>query len=269
MSEEFSRWKGAAEMTEDLEDVKREVASANRVLSHFGLAVGVTAALGHASMRVPSEPNHFFVKGREYEFDALAVMEPDDMVLCDTEGFLVAGRPGLTQCSEVKIHACIYKTHPRIQAVVHVHPRYTILMSILTGSLKPMCQEGAQLVRYKLPIYPHVKTIQSDAEGMEVASLLGNSRAILLLGHGAVTTGSSLSEAVMGMVRLEEQARMNYLAYCAEGKEYKYLPDDLIDEMSNRAPLYEQPHFKDVLSGRVPQRDGIWNYHKRLASRNQ
>jgi len=256
-------------MNSDLEDVKREVAAANRVLANLGLAASVTAALGHASMRVPAQPDHFFVKGREYEFDALAIMEPDDMVMCDTEGFLIAGRPGLTQCSEVKIHACIYKTHPTVQAVVHVHPRYTILMSVLTGSLKPMRQEGAELVRHKLPIYPHVKTIQSDAEGMEVANLLGDNPAILLRGHGAVTTGSSLSEAVMGMARLEEQARMNYLAYCAEGKRHTYLTNDLVDEMSNRTPLHQQPHFKDVLSGRAPQRDGIWNYQKRTASRNQ
>ena len=256
-------------MNTDLEDVKREVATANRVLSNLDLAAGMTAALGHASMRVPAEPNHFFVKGREYEFDALAIMEPDDMVMCDTEGFLIAGRPGLTQCSEVKIHACIYKTHPQVQAVVHVHPRYTILMSVLTGSLKPMRQEGAQLVRHTLPIYPHVKTIQSEAEGMELANLLGDSRAVLLRGHGAVTTGKSLSEAVMGMAQLEEQARMNYLAYCAEGKDYTYLGNDLLDEMLNRTPLYEQPHFKDVLKGRAAQRVGIWNYQKRAASPNQ
>lgn len=253
-------------MISDLEDVKREVATANRVLANLGLATGVTAALGHASMRVPAEPNHFFVKGREYEFDALAIMEPDDMVLCDTEGFLIAARAGLTQCSEVKIHACIYKTHPQVQAVVHVHPRYTILMSVLTGSLKPMRQEGAQLVRHALPVYPHVKTIQSDAEGMEVANLLGDSHAMLLRGHGAVTTGSSLSEAVMGMAQLEEQAQLNYFAYCAQGKDHTYLSDDLLDEMLNRTPLYEQPHFKDVLKGRPAQRDGIWNYQKRAAS---
>ena len=256
-------------MNSDLEDVKRDVAAANRVLANLGLATGLTAALGHASMRVPSEPNHFFVKGREYEFDALAIMEPDDMVMCNTEGFLIAGRPGLTQCSEVKIHACIYKTHPKIQAIVHIHPRYTILMSVLTGSLKPMRQEGAQLLRHPLPIYPHVKTIQSDAEGMEVANLLGESQAMLLRGHGAVTTGKSLSEAVMSMAHLEEQAQMNYLAYCAQGKDYTYLQTGVLDEMLNRTPLSEQPHFKDVLKGREPQRDGTWNYQKRAATRNQ
>jgi len=254
-------------MAKDHEDVKREVAAANRVLAHLGLATGLTAALGHASMRVPSEPNHFFVKGREYELDALEIMEPEDMVMCDTDGFLIAGRPGLTQCSEVKIHACIYKIRPDVQAVVHVHPRYTILMSILTGTLKPMCQEGAQLVQQPLPLYPHVKTVQSDAEGMEVANLLGDHKAMLLYGHGAVTTGKKLSEAVMGMAHLEEQARLNYLAYSAQGKDYNCLPDHLIAEMSNRTPLYEQPHFKDVLKGRAPQRDGTWNFQKHAAAR--
>jgi L-fuculose-phosphate aldolase len=256
-----------AQMSSELEDVKGEVATANRVLANLGLATGMRAALGHASMRVPSEPRHFFVKGREYEYDALAIMEPDDMVMCDTEGFLIAARPGLTQCSEVKIHACIYKTRPDVQAVVHVHPRFTILMSILAGTLKPMCQEGAQLLRHKLPIYPHVKTIQSDAEGMEVARLLGDSPAMLLLGHGAVTTGKRLSEAVMNMAHLEEQARMNYFAYCAEGKGYSALTADLVDEMSNRTPLYEHAHFKEVLKGRAPRRDGTWNYQKRAATR--
>jgi L-fuculose-phosphate aldolase len=254
-------------MSTDVEEVKREVAAANRVLANLGLASGMTAALGHASMRVPSEPNHFFVKGREYQLDALEIMEPDDMVMCDTEGFLVGGRAGLTQCSEVKIHACIYKTHPNVQAVVHVHPRYTILMSILTGVLKPMCQEGAELVRRPLPIYPHVKTVQSDAEGMEVANLLGESKAMLLYGHGAVTTGKKLSEAVMGMAHLEEQARLNYLAYCAQGKDYNSVPDNLVDEMSNRTPLYEHAHFKDVLKGRAPQRDGTWNFQKHAAAK--
>ena len=34
--------------------------------------------------------------------------------------------------------------------------------------------------------------------------------------------------------------------------------------MVNRTPLYEQPHFKEVLKG-PPVRDGIWNYQKHAA----
>ena len=253
----------------ELSDVLHEVAMANRALSNLGLAVGVTAALGHASMRLPSDPNRFAVKGREYEFDSLSIVNGDDMVICDTEGFKVGGREALTQCSEVKIHSCIYKMRPDIQSVVHVHPRYTILMSVLNQTLVPMCQEGVQFVRNPLPVYPHMKTVQSDDEGMEVAGLLAGGRAMILRGHGAITTGKTLSESVLGMAQLEEQARMNYLAYCAEGPGYTHLAPELLDEMTNRPPLATQPHFKDILKGREPQRDGIWNYHLRAASRNE
>ena len=244
----------------ELNEIKLQVAQANRVLSDAGLASGVTSALGHASMRVPSQPDRFVVKGREYPLDALAVMRPEDMVVCDTEGFLVGGPPGITQCSEVKIHSCIYKTRPDVQSVVHVHPRFIVLLSVLDIPLLPMCQEGIHLVRHRLPVYPHVKTIQSDAEGMEVARLLGAGSAIILQGHGAVTTGDNLAQAVTAMLQLEEQARMNYYAYCAMGREHPSIPEELIDEMTNRPPLYTLPHFQNVLQGRAPQRDGIWNY---------
>ena len=247
-------------MVSQLDDVKRQVAVANRVLADVGLATVATAALGHASMRIPSDPTRFVVKGRQYAIDALAAMRPEDMIVCDTEGFLVESPPGVTQSSEVKIHSCIYKVRADVQSVVHVHPRYTVLMSVLGRPLVPVCQEGIQLVRSPLPVYPHVKTIQSDEEGMEVAGLLASGQVLLLLGHGAVTTGDNLTESVTNMLQLEEQAKMNYLAYCAAGSDHPRIPDELIDEMTDRPPLQELPHFRDVLKGMAPQRDGIWNF---------
>ena len=92
---------------------------------------------------------------------------------------------------------------------------------------------------------------------MEVAGLLGESRALLMRGHGAVTAGRSLSETVTGMAQLEEQARLNYLAYCAEGKGYTHLDEDLLREMTGWTPLSEQPHFKDVLKGQAPNAMGF------------
>jgi ribulose-5-phosphate 4-epimerase/fuculose-1-phosphate aldolase len=255
-------------MATELEEVKRQVAQANRVLSDVGLATGVTSGLGHASMRLPSQPDRFVVKGRQYALDALAVMRAEDMIVCDTEGFLIDGPPGITQCSEVKIHSCIYKTRSDVQSVVHVHPRMIVLLSVLRLPLVPMCQEGIQQVRDPLPVYPHVKTIQNDAEGMEVTQLLGHGSAIILQGHGAVTTGDSLAQSVTAMLQLEEQARMNYYAYCAMGRDHPRIADELIDEMDNRPPLHTLPHFQAVLQGKAPQRDGIWNYRVSRVSRD-
>ena len=247
-------------------EVKRQVAIANRILSNLGLATGITADRGHASMRLPSDSGRFAVKGRQYAIDSLSSMRPEDMIICDTDGFLNDGPTGVVQCAEIKIHSCIYQVRPDVQSVVHVHPRYTVLLSTLNQPLVPLCQEGMMLVRNPLPVWPHVKIIQSHDEGMDVANLLGGGSAVLLFGHGAVTVGESLSESVTAMAELEEQSRMNYLALCALGRDYPQIPEALIKEITDRPELSELEHFKGVIPQGGLKMNGTWNYHAEIAS---
>jgi L-fuculose-phosphate aldolase len=253
-------------MNAELDDVRRKVWIGNRALHRLGLATGITAGLGHCSMRLPSDPDRFMVKGREMEVDALAVLRQDDIITCNLDGFLVDGKPGLTQVSEVMIHACIYKLRPDVHSIVHVHPRFTVLLSTLNVDMTPSGNSGNELVRSPLPVYPHMKTIQSEAEGMEVATTLGDGRAVLLRGHGAVTVGNNVSQSVMAMAQLEEQAQVNYYAYCAEGADHTHLSEAEMSEVTNRVPIWELPHFREVLRGRERQRDGVWAYHEMLAT---
>jgi ribulose-5-phosphate 4-epimerase/fuculose-1-phosphate aldolase len=253
----------------ELDQVKYDVAVANRVLAELGLATGVLASLGHASLRVPSQPDRFVVKGRGYAIDALARMRPEDMVVCDLDGYKVDGPPQATPCFEIKMHACIYRARPDVQSIVHAHPRHVVALSVLRKPLVPMCQEGIYLVRQPLPLYPHVKTILSEEEGRDVAAALGDAPAILLLGHGATTTGASLAESVMNMAWLEEQARMNWLACCVAGKDHPRIPEALIQEMDNRPPVTELDHLKGATGTDVTARvTGVWDHYTDLAGRD-
>ena len=254
-------------MTSELADVRRDVAIANRILANLGLATGILAGLGHASMRLPGNPDRFLVKGRQYPIDSLSSMRPEDMVECDINGFLVDGPPGAIQCLEVKIHSCIYQTRPDVQSVVHIHPRFAVLMGVLQRDLVPMCLEGIDLVRKPLPVYPHVRIIHTQEEGTEVARHLGAEKVVLLYGHGAVTAGASLEDSVMSMARLEEQARMNYYAFSAMGPDHPRISEALINEITDRPPIWELDHFKEALGGELPEMAGGWNYHVTEAAR--
>ena len=255
-------------MGREIDEVKYEVAVATRILAATGLATGVTASLGHVSMRVPNDPDKFVVKGRGYEIDALEEMQYDDMILCDLEGYKIDGPARCTQCSEVKIHACILRERPDVQSVVHVHPRNVVLMTVLEETLVPMCQEGIQLVRKPLPVFPHCKTVWSEEEGMELVQTLGDAKAVLMQGHGATMTGRTVEDAVMSMLQLEEQARMNYLAVAAKGPDHPRVPDAYIDEMTNRPRQDEYPHFKELMRriGGNPPRSGTWNSYRKKVS---
>ncbi len=249
-------------MTMQLDDVKREVAIANRVLPDIGLASGVLGSLGHVSMRVPDNPETFVVKGRGYAIDALARAEPEGMVVCDLDGFKVGGPPGITQCFEVKIHSAIFRARPDVQSIVHVHPRFAIVMGILGVTLVPMCREGLELVEEPVPVFPHSRLILTEEDGVGVAEALGDATVLMLQGHGAVSVGTSTGDAVMNMAHLEEQARMNWYAYAAAGPGHARITEEQIAENNAQPPTAELPHFRELVSGTRAQAavGGVWRH---------
>ncbi len=249
------------------EQLKEQVAEANRVLAAVGLSTGAVAGHGHASMRIPEQPDRFVMKGRGAVIDVLAKATAEDMVICDLDAFTVERKGTTTPAFEVMMHACIYRDHPEVMSIAHTHARYCGVLSVLQQTIVPMCQEGIPLVRNPLPVYPHVAPVITQEEGMEVSRLLGSSKAILLEGHGATTTGATLEEAVMNMINLEEQAKMNWYARCAAGPDYRRIPEQNLDELSNLRIAPTLPHFKDLLAENAaaePQRrrrGGVYAYY--------
>ncbi|MFM9968773.1 MAG: class II aldolase/adducin family protein, partial [Burkholderiales bacterium] len=91
-----------------LDEVKLEVALGSRILSMTGLAAGIRSSMGHVSLRDPNDSGRFVVKGRGYPIDVLNRMRPEYMVVCDLDGRLIDGPPGVVQCNEVMIHASVF-----------------------------------------------------------------------------------------------------------------------------------------------------------------
>jgi L-fuculose-phosphate aldolase len=230
------------------------------MLVDFGLSTGVRSSLGHVSVRVPGEPDRFVVKGRGYRLDTLNHIKEQDLVVCDLDGNLVEGPPNIVPCFEVKIHSCIYKARNDVNSVVHVHPTYTVLLSVLAQDLRPMCAEGSRLVIDPIPVYPRQKIITTDDEGTEVARLLGRGSVELLFGHGAVTAGTSMERSVTTMIHLEHQAHMNYLAFCAAGREHSSIPRELVLEAVDSAgSQFDLPHFRQSIEkAGAPLYGGAW-----------
>ena len=245
---------------EAMDHAKHEAAIGNRVLAELGLATGIRASLGHTSMRVPDDPEKFVVKGRGYRVDVLSRMRPEDMVVCDLDGNWLDGPPYSSQCGEVKFHSCIYRARPDVVSITHVHPDYTVLMTVLDPDIRPMAQEGARLATRPFPMLNQTKIIQTEDEGAQVARLLGDGEVVLLLGHGAVTASTrSVEGSVMAMAHLEHQARLNYLALCALGKDHPSIPLDLANAVETGAT---PPHIaaRQAQFGGERGGGGLWAY---------
>lgn len=247
----------------ELDDLMHEVALANRMLFEMGLADSSTIERGHVSFRLPGQPDRFVIKGLG---PALSVTYEEHMVVVDMNGFKVGGPREMNLPNEVKMHSCILRERPDINSVVHVHPRYTVLMSVLQEQLGPMCIEGMQLFAKPLPMFPSPRLIIREEDGAEVAKLLGDHDAILLQGHGAATAGADMEDAITNMLHLEEQARLNYLAFCALGPDHAVIkPEQMADFGRNMRLLGEQPHLKPEVAPTPRKPSGVWLHYARLA----
>ena len=123
------------------QDEARELcAVANRILALSGLADGVTASLGHASLRLPDNPEQFLVKGRGYEVDALAMIKPQDLVLCDLQ---MPVKNGFEVLDELRADERLKST-----------PVVALTASAMMGTKTERCCKGLPHTSPSLSVFP-------------------------------------------------------------------------------------------------------------------
>jgi L-fuculose-phosphate aldolase len=105
--------------------------------------------------------------------------------------------------SELTVHRAIYRAGGA-GAVVHAHPPYATLLSMLQNELVPIDWEGCYLLQ-KVPVEGIDRTMFVDLpESAHVISeALKKHKIIMLKGHGSFARGDSLEEAYMLTTTLE------------------------------------------------------------------
>jgi len=240
-----------------------EAALANRMLYAMGLADSSTIERGHVSVRIPGEPDKFIIKALG---PSLSQTWTRDMVVVDVNGYKAGGPSENNLPNEVKMHSCLLRERPDINSVVHVHPRYAVLMSVLQEQMGPMCIEGMPLFAEPIPMFPSPRLIIHEKDGAEVARLMGSHSAILLQGHGAATVGGDMEDAMVNMLHLEEQARMNYLAFCAAGSAHAVLtPEQRAEFAANMRSMPSADHLTPEVAPTARKPSGIWRHYAAIA----
>ena len=189
------------------QDIKRQLIMAGKVLVMQGQD---DFTRGHISMRLPDDPQRFFMKPHSMGLDEITMQ---NILTIDLEGNVVAG--SARRHSEVYIHSEIFKVRPDVQCVIHGHPTYSVAFSASGRPLKCYSQPAA-LFYESLGVYTDtINLIRTHAMGAGVAKALGPRRAVLLKNHGVVVTGKDIAETVIGTIMLENAAMVQMIAEAA------------------------------------------------------
>ncbi len=239
-------------MLAEFKELVEMVASANRILVEAALAEGIRVNVGHVSARIPGT-DYVIVKGRGYERDVLSEMRPEHLIVTDLDNKVVEGPEGITPVREIYLHTAVYKRRADVASVVHAHPEYATLMSVVDVPLTVLHHEGVMAVADGVDNYPNMAVIRTYELGEDMASVMGPKNTLLLRGHGAVAAGVSVEDAMAMMIGLEDQAKRNFMALASAGPDFPRVPPDQI-----------QQYAATRARGTTPEAaTAIWQYYEK------
>ena len=204
---------------------------------------GIIDHSGHCSVRRDSAA--FYINSGASVRGALTV---DDIVAVDLDGNLLEGtaKPPL----EFHIHSEIYRARPDVNAVMHTHPRWSTLLTIVGATYKPVYAQGVLLG--DIPVMDSPLSVNTKAMGERLAATLDGGRAALLKAHGAVIVGADVVECFALATYLEENACRQYMAMQV-GDPYLFSADE------------RQACLKNLWSANLFRK--AWDHHRsKLAS---
>jgi HCOMODA/2-hydroxy-3-carboxy-muconic semialdehyde decarboxylase len=186
-----------------------ELVTANRILAREG----VVDAFGHASIRHPDQPGHFFISRAR----APGCIEVDDLLECQLDGTVLEAN-GRKAYAERFIHAAVYEARPDVQAVIHNHSPSVIPFGITATPLRPLLHMCASMGTH-VPLWDS-RTNFGDTNllvtemtmARDLAAKLEKNSVVLMRGHGCTVAGGSLREVVFNSIYLELNASLQMQA---------------------------------------------------------
>ena len=184
------------------------------VANHILVNEGVLDGFGHISVRDPSIPERFYIARSM----APALVTLEDLVSVDLDG-VVHDAQGRHTYVERFIHSEIFRARPEVMSIIHSHSPAVIPFGVTGARLRPICHMSGFLGAVT-PVYEIRHSagetsdllIRNQALGVSLAQCLGQANVALMRGHGSVTVGTSIQQAVYRGIYTESNARLQAIA---------------------------------------------------------
>lgn len=241
-----------------METVQETIATACRLLGHLGL---VRETTGHISARIDSE--RMFIRCRGNAEAGLVFTQAEAVRRVRFDGSELEGKDAYEIPSEFPIHGEIYRMWPEVGAVVHAHPRASLMCTILGLELRPVFgafdPNALAIAAAGVPIFPRSILVRERSVGEDLARCITGKHVCILRGHGIVTTGATVEEATIRAIQLETLASLTLeMAKTGQRPDVISPEDDLyFHRMREAQDARTKTHGKDVFKW-------TWRHYVRL-----
>lgn len=218
----------------DILTAKQTVIEAGKLLVKEGL---IQRTWGNVSCRVSDTQFVITPSGMDY-----LSLTPEKIVLVNIEDCSYEG--DIKPSSEKGIHAACYKLRAEVNFVIHTHQTYASLVGLTGMDINGITGESAAVIGDNVPVAAYgLSGTKKLRNGVIEALKRSDSKAALMLHHGALCVGTDLDDAFRVANELEKVAKQRLLDRYAEltGKTAdgfvevaKYVSGNLMKNASDR-----------------------------------
>lgn len=223
----------------DVEQLRRNLVLSCLILAETGCVREIT---GHVSARIPGT-NEMLVRCRPLHDPGVQYTTLTDIHQVGIDATNDDLPPTHRLPGEFAIHSEVYRSRPEVGAVVHGHPRASLLCGLLDLPLLPIVgaydPAAMDLAVKGIARYPRSVLIGTPQLGRDLVQVMAGRDCALLVGHGVVTAGEDIVEATMRAVKLETLCDLTMSSHTAKPGGAPSLPPGDVSEV---AAFVDGPH---------------------------
>ncbi|HOJ50215.1 MAG TPA: class II aldolase/adducin family protein [Spirochaetota bacterium] len=199
--------------------IKKNIIYAGKVLHNLGLVAGFDGNISIKSGNTIFITGTMSYKGNLKNSDIVSVKIGEKLI--------IKGKKNPS--SEFPMHKKSYEVRTDINAVIHAHPFYTVLLSVIEIRPNTNLTPEAFIFLKDIPVAPY-KT-PGSFELAESAKMLVNSNIVILEKHGVLAVGKDIYHALDIIEKTENIAKKTYYTLIS-GKYPKLFKDEEIMELN-------------------------------------
>jgi L-ribulose-5-phosphate 4-epimerase len=180
------------------DQIRIEVVKGAKAIFTKGL---VEAGEGNVSVR-SGKKEEFFITPSFNQYDTL---NKDEIVHLNFEGHTLSA--GKLPSTEAKMHIAIYKSRPKVQAIIHTHSPFATMLSVVGKGIPIIMEEMYAFLGGSVDVSEFGKA-QTGQIGEVALKALGIKNAALLANHGVIVCGKSLDHAIKFAELVEKLAKI-------------------------------------------------------------
>jgi ribulose-5-phosphate 4-epimerase/fuculose-1-phosphate aldolase len=207
-----------------------DLAAVYRLLASHGWG---DVIFNHAAMRVPSNPQHFFIKRHELLYTEVTASNLVEVSMdADLDERSGVNRPGFT------LHSGVMRGRPDVQCSVHVHPDEGVALSGLKQGLRPLSQSAMRFYN-RTGYHDYEGLTDSFDERERIVAALGRNRALVMRHHGVTTVGETAREAFSLMKEFVRAARIQIMME-STGQEVLEIPAQVCERVASQYEKHDR-----------------------------